>query len=1044
MFRYAITPGRGTNDGMTNHARRTVLCAGLLTLATTGILKAADAVIVEGDARFTVVTDNCVRLEYAPGGKFIDDKSMFAVNRDARAEHVDVKRDGKTIIITTPALTLRYTPDGKPFSPENLSADIKVEGTPSHWTPGLHNSGNLGGTVRTLDTYDGGGDLGQGLLSRDGWYVLDDSHSALFTQDWVRARPQDAGTDWYLFAYGRDYRAALKSLTAIGGAVPMPRKYVLGTWYSRYWPYTSDEFRAIVKEYEQHDFPLDMMVLDMDWHRDGWTGYSWNRELLPDAEGLLKWLHEQGLHVTLNDHPADGLKPHEDAYPAFMRAMGEDPASKQTIPYDAGNQKYLTTFYDTVMRPLVKDGVDFWWLDWQQYPNTRSIPSLTNLFWLNHFYFQRTGEDDRRGQIFSRWGGWGSHRYPIQFSGDASTAFHMLAFEVPFTSTAGNVGCFFWSHDIGGHNMGRNEESYARWCQFGATTTALRSHSTRDKNMDRRPWAYPKYVEDSIRISFHLRSTLMPYVYSAVAQSTSQSVPLNRAMYFDYPNEERAYHSSQEYLFGDHLLAAPIAMPGVGPRRVGWQAVWFPPGDAWFNLYTGEHYEGGTEQLVAADIDESPLYMRAGVPLPMRPYSNRPTTAPLDTLVLRCYPGAEGKTGTFTLYEDDGVSVGYTRGASATTKLSYTYANGTVTIRVEPTEGKYDGQLEQRAITVELPATAKASSVSADGAESSYDETTFTNTIKLPARSIRQGATITVATKPAGTEALRDAAAARRGGFTKQADASLALKQRLAKALAESKDEANLPAVLASFGIATFEKNETTYRWPDGGTFGLYAPEGLIDNDHVIYADAGGTDKTVPTKLQRDATVGGLAPLDRPKSMGTLQPTARSKTVLSFSVDGRQVSLPGQDTPTDFAASPLNVAPKAHVTASTETNDSRAVGVTDGIVDGYPHVRRHEWSSESEKDGAWVELKWDEPQRIDRVWLFDRPNGADQVTAGEIVFDDGKTVSFKALPNDAANAAEVKFAARETRSLRIRVSDVSRRTENIGLAEVVVLKVLPR
>ena len=76
--------------------------------------------------------------------------------------------------------------------------------------------------------------------------------------------------------------------------------------------------------------------------------------------------------------------------------------------------------------------------------------------------------------VWARSGWTGSQRYPIQFSGDASTAFRMLAFEVPFTSTAGNVGCFFWSHDIGGHNRGRNEESYARWCQFGAFSAALR------------------------------------------------------------------------------------------------------------------------------------------------------------------------------------------------------------------------------------------------------------------------------------------------------------------------------------------------------------------------------------------------------------------------------------------------------------------------------------------------------------------------------------------------------------------------------------------
>ena len=243
---------------------------------------------------------------------------------------------------------------------------------------------------------------------------------------------------------------------------------------------SSDDYRQIVTEYGQHDFPLDNMVMDMDWHKDGWTGWSWNRKLLPDAEALLPWFHSQGLHVTLNLHPADGVAPHEDRYAAFMQGIGADPAAKQTIPFDAGSKTYMDALFGTVFAPLEKDGVDFWWLDWQQYPNTRAVPDLTNLFWLNTLLYDRTAQNGQRGLSFSRWAGWGDHRHPIHFSGDANTGFPMLAFEVPFTSTAGNVGCFFWSHDIGGHMGGRNEESYARWCQFGATSPVLRSHSTRD------------------------------------------------------------------------------------------------------------------------------------------------------------------------------------------------------------------------------------------------------------------------------------------------------------------------------------------------------------------------------------------------------------------------------------------------------------------------------------------------------------------------------------------------------------------------------------
>lgn len=1018
------------------------LLALVLALSASSAL-AEDGLIVVGDVRFTVITPNCVRIEQAPGGNFVNDRSLVAVNREARSSEYKHSQDGEATLIETKSMRLRYKPDGKPLSSDNLVVEITADGAQSkQWTPGARNTANLGGTVRTLDMWDGGGDLGEGLLSRDGWYLINDSKTPLFTEDWVRARPKDAGTDWYLFAYGNDYKAALQSFTTFAGKIPLPRRYTLGMWYSRYWPYSSDDYKAIVKEYADHDFPLDVLVLDMDWHKDGWTGYSWNTKLLPDPPALLKWVHEQGLHVTLNDHPADGVKPHEDRYAEFMRALGEDPASQKTVPYDAGSKKYLTAHYDNMMAPLVKDGVDFWWLDWQQYRETRSIPELTNLFWLNHYYFERSKEDGRRGQIFSRWGGWGSHRYPIQFSGDASTNWKMLAFEVPFTSTAGNVGCFFWSHDIGGHQGPRNEESYARWVQFGATTAALRSHSTRDANNDRRPWTYEKWAEDSMRISAHLRSKLMPYLYSSVHEATVQSIPFNRPMYLEYPNEERAYRSPQQYLLGRDVLVAPIASPGVGPNRVATQVVWFPPGEQWYNLFTGEVYAGGSEHLVAADINEFPIYARAGVPIPMQPYTQRMTTAPLDTLVVRAYPG---KSGSYTLYEDDGVSTGYERGESATTQLTYSASDSSVTINVAATQGEFKGQPEQRSLVIELPCTTRPKRVQYNGSSSnqpaiSYDEKTFTSTITLPADSIRKARKIVVETTPADPAAVKQAA--RIGRANLASHASLAkpatVKAQLASALQSLPSDVEPTPLLATFGIGVFEKNETFYRWPEKGVVGLYAPEGLVDGEKFSYTFAGGS---TPVALQRDPSLGGLAPLPMAKIKPfPKDPTRSLHGEIAFAIAGTPVKLKTPDVPADFTTDQRNIAPKAKATASTATRESGASGVIDGLVGGYPQHRREEWSSVNEKAGATLTLTWESPQTIDRVWLFDRQNLNDQITAGELVFDDGQTVKFGELPNDASTGADVKFEPRKTKSLTIRATGVSPRTENIGLSEVVVFR----
>ena len=245
---------------------RQLLIVAFLAAAAPAHAGQPDAKVVIGDARFTVIAPECIRIEYAKDGKFVDDKSMFAVGRDAAWNDFKLSRSGNDVVLDTGRIRLRYHSDDKPFTQENLHAQIARGKDWVDWRPGEKNQENLGGTIRTLDGVKGPVDLGDGVLSRDGWYLLDDSQTPLLTGDWVQERPENGSTDWYLFGYGTDYKAALRALTRIGGAVPLPRKYVLGAWYSRYWPYTAQDFRDIVDGYRQHDFPLDVVVMDMDWH----------------------------------------------------------------------------------------------------------------------------------------------------------------------------------------------------------------------------------------------------------------------------------------------------------------------------------------------------------------------------------------------------------------------------------------------------------------------------------------------------------------------------------------------------------------------------------------------------------------------------------------------------------------------------------------------------------------------------------------------------------------------------------------------------------
>lgn len=715
-----------------------------------------------GWARFTIVCDECVRIEYAPAaGGFVDAPSLTAVSRPGTPLVVEDADGAEPVVLRTPRFVLEFRPRGCGFTRDTLRVQIVgpfapggPQGASVEWHPGARQQGNLGGTLATLDGLKRSVPLPDGLLSRDGWFLIDDSRGHVLDGGWVKTRDEvvpGGGTDWFLLCYGADYAGALRAFTRFAGAVPMPRRSLLGSWYSRYWPHTSEQYRAIVNEYESHGIPLDVVVLDMDWHRDGWTGWSWNRDLLPDAEELLRWMRERGLAVTLNLHPADGVGPHEDRYAEFMRAIGRDPASRETVPFDAGDRRYMGSLFEQVHRPLEESGVDFWWVDWQQGRSVPSVPGLTNLAWLNCLYFRHTageGARGRRGVSFSRWAGeshaheghagqakssspplpsgrggqdafaevWSDHRHPIHFSGDAHTGWEMLDFQVPFTIVAGNAGCFYWSHDIGGHFGPRDEEATARWVQFGALSAALRLHSARTEALDRRPWSYaPRFLE-SMRRAFALRATLMPYLYTQVRACHERSLPLLRAMYVDRPMETESYRSARQFMLGEHLLCAPITAPGVGPSCVAWREVWFPSlglegggVGAWYRWGKGERYAAGTHAVVSASIDETAMFAPGGVAIPLRAgVGPRMTDGDHHELVVRTWPGTPGQVSESELYEDDGETRGHEFGEFARTPMRLEWLEGAEADRViarltfGPTRGRYSGQPPEREWCVEF------------------------------------------------------------------------------------------------------------------------------------------------------------------------------------------------------------------------------------------------------------------------------------------------------------------------------------------------------
>ncbi len=691
-----------------------------------------DAIVRSGTVRFTLLTPQLIRLEWSATGTFEDRPSLVFLNRQLPVPQFRTQVANGWLIITTERLALRYRQDSGQFDADNLAISFDLNGKTVTWHPGLEDTANLRGTTRTLDGIKGEASLEAGLISRNGWALVDDSDRPLFDDSdwpWVIPRPTDAHQDWYFFGYGHDYKQALYDFTRVAGKIPLPPRFAFGLWWSRYWAYTDQEFKQLVHEFEMHDVPLDVLVIDMDWHqtfglrwwqkrrdqagqRLGWSGYTWDKILFPDPEGFLQWCHSRGLKTTLNLHPASGVQPHEERYPEMARAMGIDPATQKYVPFDIVDKKFAENYLQILHHPLEQQGVDFWWLDWQQQPTTK-IPGVNPTWWLNYVHFTDLERRGKRPLIFHRWGGLGNHRYQIGFSGDAISVWESLAFQPYFTATAANVGYGYWSHDIGGHMPGEvSPELYTRWIQFGVFSPILRTHTTKNPLAERRIWAYPVDYFLIMRDAILLRYALLPYIYTAARQAYDTGLAICRPMYYDYPEIDDAYRFKNQYLFGNDLLVAPITTPVSPDTMLATKSIWLPPGE-WFEWFTGTRLQGPARVRRQFAIDEIPVYVKAGAIIPMQPQMRNSGQKPVNPLILTIFPGQSGDT---RVYEDEGNTLGYQQDICAYTPVQFSWQNNQeLHIDLLPVEGDFPGMLQQRTYEIRLVGLLPPKTIVANG-----------------------------------------------------------------------------------------------------------------------------------------------------------------------------------------------------------------------------------------------------------------------------------------------------------------------------------------
>jgi len=647
-------------------------------------------------------------------------------------------------------------------------------------------AGGLGGYLRSFDSANGtytstpscsdASDSGttcdanipsmaQGLLDKSGWYLLDDTQTAVWTSDgWIAPRPAGDIQDGYLFGYGENYATALEDLARLTGPAPLLPEYTFGNWFSRYYPYTTSQYEnQLLPEFKANGVPLDTLSVDTDWKSPSqWDGWEWNPALFPDPPAFLSWAKSQRIHVTLNIHSS--ISTGDPQYAQAQAIAGNAlSCSGGECVWDWSKVAQAESNF-AIQQPLQDQGVSFWWLDWCCDNSSVSMPGVTPDSWINHLYAQDLVNTGQRGFVLARIGAslqdstagsypagpWTDHRSAIHFTGDTWSTWNTLAAEAQLAPDEGSIGQPYVSDDIGGFlgppsgTPNDPDDLYLRWLQLGTFQPIMREHSNSGQNA-RLPWEYDAATQATGDGLMRLRESLVPYLYTLSQQASSSGLPMTQALYLDYPGQAAAYDHPGEYLLGPDMLVAPVTTPG----NVATTQVWFPPG-RWTDWFTGATFSGPSTRTLSVPLSRMPVFVKAGGIVPLQPSSGQASAAGSAPVTLRVFAGDSGQ---YTMYDDAGTGLGYQDGQYSDTPVRYASSARSSTVTIGPARGSYPGAPASRQYTVSLVDVSSPRSVLVDGRPLpspgwSYDRASHTLAVTLPVT--RTGTAVTV-TQVGGT-----------------------------------------------------------------------------------------------------------------------------------------------------------------------------------------------------------------------------------------------------------------------------------------------------
>lgn len=546
----------------------------------------------------------------------------------------------------------------------------------------------------------------------------------------------------YYFIAGNDMDELIRGYRTLTGKAPMMPKWAMGFWQSRERYSSQEELLSVVSEFRKREIPIDNIVQDWQyWPDDGWGDHNFDPERFPDPEGMIETLHDSlNTKIMISVWPkyyvgTDNYKLMNSKgwlYTRNVEKGQKDWIGYVSTFYDAFNADARDEFWRQINEKLFSKGIDAWWLDATEPDICSNLPMDERKALMNPTalgpatkYFnayallnaqgvyegQIKTAPDKRVFILTRSAYAGLQRYSAaNWSGDIAARWHDFEAQIPCGLNFCMSGIPWWTMDIGGfavearyynpspEDLDEWRELMTRWYQYGTFCPVFRSHGQYPyrEMFNIAPETHPAY---QAMLAFDkLRYRMMPYIYSLAGHTWLNDYTLMRALPMDFPGDSRVNDIRNQYMFGPALMVNPVTEYKARKRDV-----YLPAPSGWYDLFTGRYYAGGQTITAEAPYSSMPLYAREGSIIPFGPEIQYTSEKDADPLTLFIYAGANGS---FTLYEDEGVSNNYLDGAYSLIPFTWNDADHTLTIGER--QGEFPGMLRERSINVVMVSEDKA------------------------------------------------------------------------------------------------------------------------------------------------------------------------------------------------------------------------------------------------------------------------------------------------------------------------------------------------